>query len=111
MDALALTDRDGAYGAVRFAKACLENRVRPVLGVDLAFEPSPGLGPGPRGRDRTPLRGGAHRDRRLPRVTFLAGGKQGWAALCRLISATHLAGERGNPVCTLDLVAEHAAGR
>jgi error-prone DNA polymerase len=31
--------------------------------------------------------------------------------VCRLVSATHLAGERGDPVCTLDLVAEHAAGR
>src|SRR5207253_1314286 len=46
-----------------------------------------------------------------PRVTFLATGRQGWAAVCRLVSATHLAGERGDPVCTLDLVAEHAAGR
>ena len=36
MDALALTDRDGVYGAVRFAKACQDDGVRPVLGVDLA---------------------------------------------------------------------------
>ncbi|MGB9377184.1 MAG: DNA polymerase III subunit alpha, partial [Mycobacteriales bacterium] len=34
----------------------------------------------------------------------------GWAALCRLISATHLAGERSRPVTSLDLIAEHAAG-
>ena len=40
MDTLALTDRDGTYGAVRFAKACLEAGVRPVLGVDLAVAPS-----------------------------------------------------------------------
>ena len=40
MDALALTDRDGLYGAVRFAKACLAAGVRPILGVDLAIEPS-----------------------------------------------------------------------
>jgi len=39
MDTLALTDRDGTYGAVRFAKACLQGGVRPVLGVDLAFAP------------------------------------------------------------------------
>ena len=37
MDALALTDRDGTYGAVRFAKAAMAYRVRPILGVDLAF--------------------------------------------------------------------------
>jgi len=113
MDTLALTDRDGTYGAVRFAKACLQNGVRPVLGVDLAMEPGllhpppahPATGP------RTPARGGEFRDRGLPRVTFLAASKQGWAAICRLVSATHLSGERGDPVCTLDLVAEHVAGR
>ena len=44
-------------------------------------------------------------------MTFLASGRSGWAAVCRLVSATHLAGERGTPVCTLELVAEHVAGR
>ena len=29
------------------------------------------------------------------------GGRAGWAAVCRLISATHLAGERGSPVLDL----------
>ena len=37
MDALALTDRDGTYGAVRFAKAAMAMGIRPILGVDLAF--------------------------------------------------------------------------
>ena len=57
---------------------------------------------------RTPARGGAFRDLPteqggLPRVTLLAhaggpgGGRAGWAAMCRLVSATHLAGERGEP--------------
>ena len=40
MDTLALTDRDGLYGAVRFTKACMQGGVRPVLGVDLAVEPA-----------------------------------------------------------------------
>ncbi len=115
MDTLALTDRDGTYGAVRFAKACLSAGVRPILGVDLAVAPTglvPGLGAARNGPpQRTPVRGGAFRDAGLPRVTFLAGSKQGWAAVCRLVSATHLAGERGNPVTSLDLVAEHVAGR
>ena len=30
------------------------------------------------------------------------GGRAGWAALCRLISGTHLAGERGVPVLDLE---------
>ena len=63
---------------------------------------------------RTPVRGGAFRDQRpdqggLPRATFLASGRAGWAALCRLVSATHLAGERGSPVADLDLLAPHLA--
>ncbi|WP_206051560.1 DNA polymerase III subunit alpha [Nocardioides ferulae] len=115
MDALALTDRDGTYGAVKFAKACLAAGVRPLLGVDLAYRPtlvsSPASAPA---RPRTPVRGGAFRDARLPRVTFLAsaggrGGRAGWAALCRLVSATHLAGERGSPVLDLGLLAEQLA--
>jgi error-prone DNA polymerase len=114
MDTLALTDRDGVYGAVRFAKACMQAGVRPVLGVDLAVAPTGAL-PDPaaaaglpgRGAPRTPVRGGSFRDLRLPRATFLAGSKRGWAALCRLVSATHLTGERGSPVTSLELVAEH----
>ena len=119
MDVLGLTDRDGVYGAVRFAKACSTAGIRPVIGADLAVHPS-GLLPSPDLRGcgvvgravvlRTPARGGAQVDPRLPRVTVLAQGRAGWAALCRLVSATHLAGERGEPVTSLDLVAEHASG-
>ncbi len=111
MDILALTDRDGAYGAVRFTKACLQGGIRPVLGVDLAVAPTlslpgqtghpaghPGRSAGRPERTRTPVRGGVFRDDQLPRVTFLAGSRRGWAAVCRLVSATHLAGERGQPV-------------
>ncbi|MFE7129738.1 DNA polymerase III subunit alpha [Streptomyces sp. NPDC057638] len=41
MTALAVTDRDTVTGVVRFAKAALEQGVRPVFGVDLAIEPFP----------------------------------------------------------------------
>src|SRR5450759_5346930 len=105
MDALALTDRDGLYGAVKFAKACMSAGLRPIFGVDLAVAGGSGEGP----RRRTPARGGAFVDLRHPRVTLIAQHAGGWAALCRLVSATHLAGERGRPVCSSDLIAEHAA--
>ncbi|MFD0867344.1 PHP domain-containing protein, partial [Tessaracoccus lubricantis] len=39
MDALAITDRGGLYGAVRFAKACLAAGISPIVGVDLAVRP------------------------------------------------------------------------
>ena len=34
------------------------------------------------------------------------GGRAGWAALCRLVSATHLAGERGLPVVDFAVLAD-----
>ena len=42
MTALALTDRDGLYGAVKFALACRSAGVRPLFGVDLAVAPELG---------------------------------------------------------------------
>src|SRR3954463_3266876 len=108
MDTLALTDRDGAYGAVKFVTACMQHGVRPVLGANLAVAQKK-TGSVPE-RSKTPARGGAYVDPRRSRVTLLARDGQGWASLCRLISATPLAGERGIPVATLDLIAEHARG-
>ncbi len=113
MEALALTDRDGMYGAVRFAKACVSAGIRPIFGVDLAIEPvdlsAPSSRPTKRARRSSPVRGGAYltRDRDLPRVTLLAASNPGWAALCRIVSATHLRGARGAPVTTRDLLADH----
>ena len=115
MDTLALTDRDGTYGAVKFAKACLRAGIRPVLGVDLAYRRRAPPGGDPRRPAYAACPDPGAR-RRLPRPAAAAGhlpGQRagpGWAAICRLVSATHLAGERGHPVATLDLVAEHAAG-
>ena len=108
MDALALTDRDGAYGAVKFAQACQAAGIRPIFGVDLAVQP---LAARTRSAKSAPVRGGAFlASDTLPRFVLLARDGRGWAALCRLVSATHLAGERGLPVCSLELLAEHAGG-
>jgi error-prone DNA polymerase len=115
--ALALTDRDGVYGAVKFAKACLGAGIGPIFGADLAVRPSDlPTSPGQVGRveaRRTPVRGGATVDPRHPRVVVLARnapGRAGWAALNRLVSSTHLGGDRGRPVTSLAQLAEHAAG-
>jgi len=113
---LALTDRDGLYGAVRFVVAATAAGISPVLGVDLAVEPASPPQPARGGADaayrRTPVRGGAVRDPRHPRVTVLARGRAagvpagvGYAALCRLVTDTHLRGERGEPVCSVGVLA------
>jgi error-prone DNA polymerase len=88
MDILALTDRDGMYGAVKHVQACAGAGIKPVVGVDLALE---GSGSGDE------------------RVTVLARGG-GWAHLCRLTTAAHYAGDRGEPRLTRDLAAQHADG-
>lgn len=137
MGALALTDRDGLYGAVKFALAAQQAGIAPLLGVDLATAPTgladglpawadPLAGSGVTARSgsarHTPARGGAAVDLRRPRATVLAlagpsvrtsGAGRGWAQLCRLVSAIHLAsahlgGARGTPVADLALIAEHA---
>ncbi|MFF5335741.1 DNA polymerase III subunit alpha [Streptomyces sp. NPDC013181] len=90
MDALALTDRDTLAGAVRFARACAREGVRPLFGVDLAVGPVAGDAAAP--RPRNPARGGAFVDESAPRATFLArDGARGWAALCHLVTAAHAA--------------------
>lgn len=116
---LALTDRDGVYGAVRFVQACAAAGITPVLGVDLALDlphvrssrtrdsnvggagrpmppaalpPDAGVPSGiPQrgGVHRTPLRGGAWVDPRHPRAVLLARGPRGWRSLCRLLTAVH----------------------
>jgi error-prone DNA polymerase len=93
MPALALTDRDGLYGAVKHAVACAGAGIVPILGADLALAPAGGQPAGASAR-----------------VTLLAAGRRGWGSLCRLVSAAHEAGGRGAPAVTPDLVGRHAAG-
>ncbi|MFI6528167.1 DNA polymerase III subunit alpha [Streptomyces uncialis] len=107
MQVLALTDRDTVTGFVRFAKACEQHAIRPVLGVDLAVAP---LTAARTERRRTPARGGAHVREPLLRVQLLAHSRAGWTRLCRLLSAAHAAPTDGYPVATWDLLREHAGG-
>jgi error-prone DNA polymerase len=62
--ALALTDHDGVYGSLEFAHAAKTLGVRPITGAEVT------------------LVGGAH-------VTLLVESSQGYANLCRLLTAAH----------------------
>ena len=83
MPALALTDRDGLFGAIRFARSCMEYGIAPIIGVNLAIDLFP-----PEFRQRH-LRSRAHESEKaqLPRVTVLAHGDGGWRSLVRFVSA------------------------
>jgi len=85
LPAQALTDRDGLYGAFKHVQACADAGIKPILGASLRVADA--------------------------RVTLLAVGRQGWASLCRLVSAAHAAAEgTKGPSVTKDLIAEHAPG-
>ena len=63
-EALALTDHDGVYGSLEFAHAAKLVGVRAITGAEVT------------------LRGGSH-------VTLLVESSQGYANLCRLLTAAH----------------------
>jgi error-prone DNA polymerase len=75
--ALALTDRDGLYGAVRFARAAAERKLPGIIGSELTF------GDG-------------------DRVTALVENGLGYANLCELISLGQLRGSKGEPRLQLE---------
>jgi error-prone DNA polymerase len=88
MAAVAVTDRDGLYGSARFADACRRVGIRPVYGATLTV--------------RT-IQGDHH-------VTLLAKDDHGYGNLCRLITAAHMSGERGDPAVTTGQVCERSEG-
>ncbi|MEN8903679.1 MAG: DNA polymerase III subunit alpha [Candidatus Nanopelagicales bacterium] len=105
---IGLTDRNGLYGAVQWARACLRNGISPVLGVDLAVDKTEAKVISGSGVRRTPAYGGQWVDETKPRVILLATGAQGWTSLCRLVSAAHE--QRGDPVVSWNALAQYHAG-
>jgi error-prone DNA polymerase len=123
MTHVALTDRDGLYGAVRFAQAAAAEGVTPVYGVDLALAPDPDR-PGwevtRAGRARTtpdrrdprgarPGRGPAWLEDDAPRVSFLARDRDGYADVCGLVTAAH-AHARSDPHLAAEALAAATSG-
>ena len=108
MRAIALTDRDGLYGAARFVAACEKHGVKPILGATLTTRGVMG------GARASPER------RRLSRsegegptdhhVILLAQDERGYASLCRLITDAHMAEERGDPSLTPEQICAHSGG-
>ncbi len=69
-EALALTDHDGVYGSLELAHAAKALGVRPITGAEVTLE------------------GGAH-------LTLLVETPQGYANLCRLLTAAHAGTREG----------------
>jgi error-prone DNA polymerase len=83
--AMAITDRDGFYGAVRFAQAGREDGVPAVIGAELTMED------------------GSH-------LVVLAADQSGYAHLSRLVSRARLDNPRGRPATTYAALSELAGG-
>jgi error-prone DNA polymerase len=92
LEAIALTDHDGMYGVVRFAEAAKAYGVRTIYGAELSLglaEPQ-----------------GGHADPAGEHLLVLARDPEGYARLCRQISAAQLTGgTKGRPVYDTDALA------
>ncbi|MCY4108891.1 MAG: error-prone DNA polymerase, partial [Chloroflexi bacterium] len=91
--ALAVTDHDGVYGAVRFSRAVAEaNEVadtRPWLKAIVGMEIT--------------LEGGSH-------LTLLARDRQGYSNICLISTEAHRDRPKGNAELSLDFLARHSKG-
>jgi len=97
LEALALTDHHGLYGAVRFAEAARALGVPSVFGAELTLS-------GGGARTGVPDPVGAH-------LVVLARDPAGYAALSSLLADAHLRlGEKGCPTIGLDELADRHDG-
>src|SRR5437016_5452828 len=85
MPALALSDRDGVYGAQRFSVAARESGIRPIIGCDLSMA------------DGTVL-------------PVLVENRTGYKNLCQLLTQAHLRSEKGKCAVRWDELEEFAQG-
>ena len=82
MPALALTDRDGLAGAIRFTQSCVQYGIAPIIGVNCAIDLGSAKG----------------------RITLLAHSDGGWRSLCRLMTSLTMNSDTRVPILTLDFL-------
>ncbi len=83
MSALAITEHDGLYSAMRFHRQAKGLGVKPIIGAELTLD------------------GGYH-------ITLLAKSDKGYSNLCRLISHAQLGHSKGKASLRLDTLARHS---
>ena len=97
MSSMAVTDRHGVYGVVRFQQACKEHGLKHVFGAEVPVQWTP---PGQ----------GDHS--LVGDLVLLAQNREGYANICRLLTAAHLTGaerdERDRPWISFEEVAAHS---
>src|SRR5439155_26540333 len=121
--AVAMTDRDGLYGAARFVQACEREGVTPLLGASLTVraDVEGGRAPSAASSRRRAKRSRPSSEERGPtavesnhrpdaHVILLATDDTGYANLCRLITDAHMMAERGDPSVAESQICAHASG-
>ncbi|MGH8937695.1 MAG: error-prone DNA polymerase, partial [Acidimicrobiia bacterium] len=103
--ALAVTDHDGFYGAVRFHRAAHEAGLPAVYGVEISLPPPQ---PSPQGGGSralpSPQGGGVGHH-----LVLLAPSPKAYAVLSRLVTRAQFRGEKGAPIYEWEELAEAAA--
>jgi len=84
MPALAITDRNGLYGAVKFFGAAERAGMQPIIGTELTIDDG-----------STPPKDRVDYDRWGDRLLLLAEDKVGYMNLCRLISMAQMPNAKG----------------
>ena len=96
--ALALTDNGNLYGAIEFYKECVNEGIKPIIGVDFFVAP----------RTRHDKE---HRvDDRYSRLVLLAKNEQGYKNLLQLVSISHLEGFYYRPRIDRELIEKYREG-
>src|SRR6201982_3487504 len=85
MPAMALLDRNGVYGALRFSVAAREHNVRPIIGCELSMEDGNVL-------------------------PVLVENRSGYKNLCELLTQAHLRSEKGKCAVQWEELPEFAEG-
>ncbi|MHB1330527.1 MAG: DNA polymerase III subunit alpha [Minisyncoccota bacterium] len=80
MDALALTDSGNLYGAIEFYKECVQEGIKPIIGVDAYMA------------NRTRFDKEARVDSQRSRLVLLVQNETGYKNLLKLISTSYLEG-------------------
>lgn len=100
LTALALTDRDGLYGTVRFTKAAGPLRLGAICGAELTLDDG-------RTRKRAPA---PHELIDVPRIVLLVENERGYANLVRVVSHAQMRGKNAMPACGSRIFPKGATG-
>jgi error-prone DNA polymerase len=105
LEAVALADRSGVYGAPRFHKAAKDAGLRAIVGAEVVLDDA-----APARGDRPTRLEASRRAVEGERLTLLVRSAEGYRNLSKLLTAAARGRPKGDARASWRLVAEHAAG-